>query len=274
MALGVFVLLVAHAALADTEALRAQLREHLKNPEFSLDRKPEYVVTDPAFIDPVLDQALKYIDAREPLSVATLAKAKANAVTYYRLGMNQPAGLNALQARINARFAVPVITRKPIAASPANPATEGVDLNLGWMIGTLVPNTRYGFDYAATGDDFEGRAPSTRLLARLLADATRTYPKAERVSMTVTMPRSHMGRTMRASFIRAGFPPSRNGWITIESLTAPTSRALYQVRVNGEDFSPYEDGRYSFYVDCAATPGVGRVAQFSPRIAAQGQACL
>ena len=271
--IAVFAVLASFCAHAAGIELRAQLREHLKNPEFSLDRKPEYVVTNPAFIEPVLDQALKYIDAHEPLSAATLAKAKANAVTYYRLGMNQPAGLKALQARIAARFAASVVTRKSIAASPGNPATAVVDVNLGWMIGTLVPNTRYGFAYAATGDDFEGRAPSTRLLARLLVDAARTYPKAERVSVTLTLPRSRMGTTMRATFIRAGFPQSRHGWVTLESLTAPTSRPLYQVRVHGEDFSPYQDGRYSFYVDCAATPSVSRVPQFTTRTVPQGQAC-
>ena len=180
--------------------------------------------------------------------------------------------MKASQAHVAARFAAPVVTRKPIAASLGNPAIEIIDLNLGWMIGTLVPNTRYGFDYVATGDDFEGRAPSTRLLARLLADAARTYPKAERVSVTFTLPRSRTGTTMRATFIRAGFPQSRHGWVTLESLTAPTSRPLYQVRVHGEDFSPYQDGRYSFYVDCAATPSVSRVPQFTTRTVPQGQA--
>ena len=88
--IAVFAVLASFSAHATPIELRAQLREHLKKPEFSFDRKPEYVVTDPAFTEPVLDQALKYIDAREPLSAATLAKAKANAVTYYRLGTNQP----------------------------------------------------------------------------------------------------------------------------------------------------------------------------------------
>jgi hypothetical protein len=252
-----------HAAPQQTATeLRAALREHIKKPEFSLDRKPEYVVTDPAFIEPVLDQALKYIDATKPLSPALLSQAKSSAVTYYRLGLAKPDGLRALEARIAERFARPAVTRK---ASPGNPAAEVIDLDFGWMIGPLVNNTRYGIEldpsHIKYAENFEGRAPSTRLLAGLLTNATRAYPNAERVSVTITFPRSRLGTQLRATYLRAGFPQSRNGWVTLQSMTAPTTRALFQVQVKNEDFSPYRDGRYSFYVDCAPLADAARTPQ-------------
>ena len=256
--------LASHAAPARDSAaeLRAALREHLKNPEFSLDRKPEYVVTDPAFIEPVLDQALKYIDATKPLSPASLSQAKSSAVTYYRLGLAKPDGLRALEARIAERFAQPVITR---TQSLGNPAAGAIDLDFGWMIGPLTHNTRYGIEVDSTNvkyaENFEGRAPSTRLLAGLLTNAARAYPNAERVSVTLTFPRSRLGTHLRATYVRAGFPQSRNGWVMLQSLTSPTTRPLFQVQVNNEDFSPYRDGRYSFYVDCAPLAGAARTPQ-------------
>lgn len=252
--------------------LRAALREHVKNPEFSLDRKPEHVVTDPAFIEPVLDQALKYIDATKPLSPALLGQAKSSAVTYYRLGLAKPDGLRALEARIAERFAQPVITR---TQSPGNPAAGAIDLDFGWMIGPLTANTRYGIELDPTNtkyaENFEGRAPSTRLLAGLLTNATRAYPNAERVSVTITFPRSRLGTQLRATYIRAGFPQSRNGWVVLQSMTAPTTRALFQVQVKNDDFSPYRNGIYSFYADCAPKPGAARTPQIAAPLTGQKQ---
>lgn len=250
---------------------RTLLREHLKNPEFSLDHKAEYVITDPAFIEPVLDQALKYIDTAKPLAPAQLTQAKTSAVTYYRLGLAKPDGLKALEVLIAKRFANPVLTR---SVNPGNPASEQVELDFGWMIGPLVVNTRYGIEPAGSGENFEGRAPSTRLLARLLMDATRAHPRATRVSVTITYPRSRLGNTIRATYIRSGFPESRNGWVQLESKSAPASRPLYQVRINAEDFSPYLDGRYSFYVDCAPTAAAARTPQSVPPTKFQQQNCL
>lgn len=50
-------LMLATNVMATDGDLRVLLREHFRDPEYRLDRKPEYVVTDPAFIKPVLDQA-------------------------------------------------------------------------------------------------------------------------------------------------------------------------------------------------------------------------
>jgi hypothetical protein len=260
----------------DTPELRAALREYLKNPEFSLDRRPEYVITDPAFIEPVLDQALKYIDATKPLSPATLSQAKTSATAYYRLGLAKPDGLRALEARIAERFARPVVTRK---ASAGNPAADVIDLDFGWMIGPLANNTRYGIEIDSTNvtyaENFEGNGPSTRLLAGLLTNAARTHPKAERVSVTITFPRSRLGRQLRATYIRTGVPRSRIGWVQLQSVSTPTTRALFQVRIINEDFSPYRDGLYSFYVDCAPLAGAMRTPPTSavPTEAQQRQ-CL
>lgn len=256
--------------------LRTVLREHLKNPEFSLDRKPEYVVTDPTFIEPVLGQALKYIDDAKPLSPALLAQAKASAVTYYRLGLAKPDGLKALEARIAERFAHPVVMRKP---SHGNPAAEVIELDYGWMVGPLVSNTRYGIEIDAANakyaENFEGRAPSTRLLATLLANAARAYPKAERIGVTITFPRSRLGTQLLATYIRSGFPQSRNGWVLLQSVASPTTRPLHQVRVNNEDFSPYREGRYSFYADCAPRAGAARTPQSVAALTQlQQQQCL
>ncbi len=256
--------------------LRTMLREHLKNPEFSLDRKPEYVVTDPAFIEPILDQALKYIDTSPPLSAETLGKAKASAVTYYRLGLAKPEGLKALQVRIAERFARPIVTRR---ASPENPEKHAIDLDFGWMKGPLTANTRYGIEIDATrteyAQDFEGRAPSTALLAGLLSEAVRAYPDADRVSVNMTFPRSRMGTQFRATYIRAGFPQSRNGWVLLQSISSPTTLPMFQVRINNEDFSPYRDGRYSFYVDCAPMAGAARIPQTSVALTeSQRKQCL
>jgi hypothetical protein len=252
--------------------LRAVLREHLKNPEFTLDRKPEYVVTDPTFIEPVLDQALKYIDAARPLSPALLAQVKSGAVTYYRLGLARPDGLKALETRIAERFAHPVVTRH---RSSSNPASDAFDLDFGWVIGPLVSNTRYGieidFTHPKYAENFEGRAPSTRLLASQLASAARNYPTAERVSVTITFPRSRLGSRIRATYIRAGFPESRNGWVLLQSVAEPTTHPLFQVRVNNEDFSPYLDGSYSFYEDCAPIPGAARTPQTNRPLAVHRQ---
>ena len=272
------LVLASHAAPVSDSAvdLRAVLREHLKNPEFSLDRKPEYVITDPAFIEPVLAQALKYIDATKPLSAATLSQAKTSATAYYRLGLAKPDGLRALEARIAERFARPVVTRKP---SPGNAAAEVIDLDFGWMIGPLVPSTRYGieidFSNPKYAENFEGRAPSTRLLAGLLTNAARAYPNAERVSVTLTFPRSRLGTQLRATYMRAGFPQSRNGRVVLQSMTAPTTRALFQVQVKNDDFSQYRDGLHSFYVDCAPTSGAARTPQIAaPLTEQQQELCL
>lgn len=270
VAIGVFALAVAYGANVSAE-LRAILREHLKNPEYSLDHKTEYVITDPAFIEPVLDQALKYVDTTKPLSPTQLTQAKTSTVTYYRLGLAKPDGLKALEALIAKRFANPVLTR---GVSPGSPSSEQVDLDFGWMIGLLVANTRYGIEPAGNGENFEGRAPSTRLLARLLADATRAHPRATRVSVTITYPRSRLGNSIRATYLRSGFPESRNGWVQLESKSAPASRPLYRVRVIADDFSPYLDGRYSFYLDCAPAASAARTPQSAQLTASQLQNCL
>jgi hypothetical protein len=272
------IVFACHAMAASDSAvdLRAVLREHLRNPEFSLDRKAEYVVIDPAFIEPVLDQALKYVNTTKPLSAAALSQAKTSAVTYYRLGLAKPDGLLALEARIADRFAQPVVTRN---RSPGNPSADAIDLDFGWMIGSLAANRRYGIEIDATNpkyaENFEGRAPSTRLLAALLANAARSYPTAERVSVTITFPRSRLGTQLRATFVRAGFPESRNGWVLLQSVTAPTTRPLFQVKVINEDFSPYRDGRFSFYVDCAPLASAARTPQFvAPLNEEQQRQCL
>lgn len=267
------VVLASCSALAADADLRVLLREHLRNPEYSLDRKPEYVVTDPAFIEPVLDQALKYlrIDYSRPLSPADLTRAKQNAVTYYKLGLAKPEGLKALEARIAARFAKPVATSR---ISPGNPPREAVELDYGWMIGPLTKNTRYGIEHDRNGEHVEGWGPSTRVLAGLLADAARVYPKAERIVLTIVFPRSRLGREIRITYVRSGFPQTRNGWVILDSKTAPTTRPLYQVRVNGEDFSPYRDGRHTFYADCAPSTGAARTPQTAAPTAVQRQQCL
>jgi hypothetical protein len=264
------------AASNSTVDIRGALREHLKNPEFSLDSKPEYVVTDPAFIEPVLDQTLKHIDTTKPLTPATLNQLKTSAVTYYRLGLAKPDGLRALEARIADRFARPVVTRNP---SADNPRADAIDLDFGWMIGPLAANRRYGIEIDATNpkyaENFEGRAPSTRLLSALLANAARSYPTAERLSVTITFPRSRLGTQLRATYVRAGFPESRNGWVLLQSVTAPTTRPLFQVKVIKEDFLPYRDGRFSFYVDCAPLASAARTPQFvAPLNEEQQRQCL
>ena len=262
---------LAFAYGSDTPAnLRTMLREHLKNPEFGLDHKAEYVITDLAFIEPVLDQALKYIDTTKPLSPTQIERARTSAVTYYRLGLAKPDGLKALEALIAKRFASPVLTR---SVSTGNPAGEQVELDFGWMVGPLVANTRYGIEPAGGGENFEGRAPSTRLLARLLTDATRAHPRAKRVSVTITYPRSRLGHSIRATYVRSGFPESRNGWVQLESKSAPASRPLYQVRVIAEDFSPYLEGRHSFYVDCAPAAAAARTPQSAKLTESQLQNC-
>lgn len=271
MVAGAIVLSLANIVAAESQEVRALLSEHLRNPEFSLDHKAEYVVTDPAFIELVIDQALKYIDVSKPLSATQLTQAKASAVTYYRLGLAKPDGLKALEARIAERFAHPLVTVRPSAGSPS---AQAVELDFGWMIGPLAADTRYGIVISATGENFEGRAPATKLLAKLLTEATRAHPKAERISLRITFPRARMGRDLRVTYVRAGFPQTRNGWVLLESVTAPTTLALYQVRVNNEDFSPYRDGRYSFYVDCAPKAGTVRVPQAAAPTAAQRTQCL
>ncbi len=266
-------MLASCSALAADADIRALLREHLRNPEYSLDRKPEYVVTDPAFIEPVLDQALKYLrlDFTKPLSPAEFTRAKQNAVTYYRLGLQKPDGLKALEARIAARFAKPVVTSR---ITPGNPPKEAVELDFGWMTGPLTYNTRYRIEHDRKSGDLEGWGPSTPVLADLLQNAARAYPKAERISLLIVFPRSRVGREMRITYVRSGFPKTRNGWVTLTSKTAPTTRPMYQVWVKDEDFSPYRDGRYSFYADCAPTLSAARTPQAPTTTPLQRKQCL
>ncbi len=249
------LLCVTHAARAAEPDLRAQLRAHIANPEYTLGRKPEYVVTDPAFVDTVLDKALKYLDPRKPLTPADIDRAKQSAVTYYRLGLAEPDGLAALEQRIAARFAKPVVTRTP---GRDNPQSEIIELDFGWMAGKLAKTTR-GIEHDRNGANVENGLPSTRLLAGLLADAARAHPKAERISLLITFPRTRrLGDKLRASFQRVGMPQSLIGWVVIESAVPTASRSRYPVWAGDEQFSAYRDGRHSFYEDCAPTPSAAR----------------
>ena len=167
-------LALAASTASVNDDVRAQLREHLKNPAFALDGKAEYVITDKAYIDAALDNALKYVDLSQPLSPEKLADAKRSAEVYYRNRQSESQGLKALEALIAKRYAKPEATFKTFSG---NKGAEWVELDFGWMIGPLTTSRRYriAHDYfespAAPPEKnaqkrlyFEGRGPATAQL--------------------------------------------------------------------------------------------------------------
>ncbi len=265
-------LILATADVCATDGdLRALLREHIRDPQYSLDGKPEYIVTDPAFIEPVLDQALKYIKPATPLPPIELTRAKRSAVTYYRLGLHTSAGLKALEARIAARFATPRIKRSTTGGKSPR---EFIEIDYGWMTGSLDYHRRYGIEHDRKGANLEGWAPSTRVLAGLMADAARTYPTAEHIVLIIIFPRSRVGREMHINYIRRKFPDPGNGWVIVNSKTTNSSLPRYQVWIENDDFSPYRDGRYSFYANCASQLSAMRSPSVPAGTTLQRRQCL
>ena len=252
-------LALAAGAASVSEEVRAQLREHLKNPKFALDGKAEYVITEPAYVEAALDRALKYVDLTQPLSPEKLDAPKRSAEVYYRNRQSEPAGLKALEALIAKRYAKPEATFKTFSGGKGG---EWVELDHGWMIGPLTTRRRYriAHDYyespanpdetnASKRNYFESRGPATPQLARAIADAIRTHPRAARVSIVIKFPYFRFGGSaLRATYFRSGWPDSQNGWLVLASTTA--TGQIGQVWAKNGDFSPYVAGRYSFYIDC------------------------
>lgn len=272
----------ANAASVGDE-VRAQLREHLKNPQFALDGKPEYVITEPAYVEAALDQALKYVDLKQALSPEKLQAAKGSAQVYYRNGQSEPAGLRALEALIAKRFANPVASFKSLNGGTGS---EWVELDFGWMVGPLSRGHRHriAHDYFQSYNDspernaqrrlyYEGRGPATAQLARRFVDAIRAYPKAARISLLIKFPNFvYDGSALRATYYRAGWPESQNGWVVVTSATSTSRRGSVWVK-NG-DFSPYIDGRFSFYIDCNPTYARGRPPRDPAEAARMQEKCL
>ena len=269
-------------AASISEEVRAQLREHLKNPAFALDGKAEYVITDPPYIEAALDHALKYVDLTQALAPAKLADAKRSAEVYYRNRQTGPAGLRALEALIAKRYAKPVATFKTFSDSKG---AEWVELDFGWMTGPLTTSRRHRIvhdHFETTGAaaeinaqkrlHFEERGPATAQLARALADASTAYPSAARVSIVIKFPNFRLGGSaLRATYYRAGRPEFHTGWVTVTSTTAASP--MGQVWVKNGDFSPYVKNRYSFYIDCNPAYLRGRPPRVSAQAAQLRQKC-
>ena len=234
-------------ALDSASDLRATLREHLRSPQFALERKPEYVITEPAVVEPALDYALRFADPARPPDPAALARLKASAVTGFSHELTRPAGLRALEARIRERFARPVVTR---ARNEGSSSGEALNLDLGWMPGELSRRF-WGVEMTGHGENFENGKPASAFMARLLAGALREYPDAERVTLKFRSPRFGRRGDYELTYRRGGFPESRHGWVELSSTNAVGLAGPYEVPAIGEDFSPYLDGRFSFYQNCS-----------------------
>ena len=80
------------------------------------------------------------------------------------------------------------------------------------------------------------------------------------------------GTALRATYYRAGWPESQNGWVTVTSTIS--TRQMGQVWVKNGDFSPYIEGRYSFYIDCNPAYRRGRPPRDPADAAQMQQKCL
>ena len=245
------VLLAGYAvALDSTDATQLQLREslraHLRSPLFALDRKPEYVVTDAAVVEPALDEALRYVDMSRAPSGVEVAAIQRRAESAYRRRLAMPEGLRALEALIGARFAQPRVTQE------ANPNCGGklVTLDHGRMPGPLRADG--GSPYpSAEGPEFSNGVPASTFIAHMIAKAAAAYPDADQVVVRFTLPTHRRAGEYRVSYQRRGWPQSRNGWLTIQTLRATGLAGPYETRVYRDDFSAYTSGRYSVYEKCA-----------------------
>ena len=240
------------AALTSSEAtaalraeLRAELRTHLKSPEFSLDRKPEFVVTDPAIVEPAIDQALKYLDWAKALTTNEYDDIKRRAVSAYKSGLATPVGLRILEGLVAERFAHPHITRE------ANPDGQGasVTLDFGRMPGTLRADF-FGPYLAADGPEFDRGLPTSVFLASMVANAASTHPAAARLVLNIALPLHRRNGSLTLTYVR-GTPVSGYGNIGVRAQRVAGLAGPYATRVLDDDFSPYTSGRFSIYENCA-----------------------
>lgn len=112
------------------------------------------------------------------------------------------------------------------------------------------------------------------MLAGLRADAARTYPTAEHIVLIIIFPRSRVGREMHVNYIRRKFPDADNGWVIVNSKTTISGLPWYQVWIKNDDFSPYRDGRYSFYANCTSQFNATRSPRMPTGTAMQRKQCL
>lgn len=173
--------------------------------------------------------------------------------------------------RIAARFATPKVTR---SSTDGRSPKATVEIDYGWMTGPLDYHIRYGIEHDRKGDHLEGWAPSTRVLAGLLADAAHVYRTAERIVLIIIFPRSRVGREMHVNYIRRELPDTRSGWVIVNSKETIPSIPWYQVWIQNEDFSPYREGRYTFYANCAPSFSAGRALQVPVTTPMQRKQCL
>ena len=160
-----------------------------------------------------------------------------------------------------------------------------MELDFGWMIGPLTTSRRYRIVHDhfktpnATAEKnaqkrfyFEDRGPATAQLARAFADASRAYPQAARLSLLIKFPNFRFdGPALRATYYRAGRPDAQNGWVTVTS-TLSTSR-MGKTWLKNSDFSPYIEGRYSFYIDCNPVYYKGRPPRDATAAARMREKC-
>lgn len=232
------------AIVALRAELRAELRAHLKNPEFSLDHKPEYVVTDPAIVEPAIDRALKYLEPTRTLSAAERDDLRRRAVNAYKSGLATPMGLRILEGLVAERFAHPRTTRE------ANPDGKGVSVTLdfGRMPGTLRADF-FGPYLAAEGPEFDRGLPTSVFLADMIATAARANPAVARLVLQISLPLHRRNGSLTLTYVR-DTPARGYGSIGIRAQRVAGLAGPYGTRVIDDDFSPYTSGRFSLYEDC------------------------
>lgn len=247
--------------------LRTELRAHLKNPEFSLDRKPEYVVTDPAIVEPAIDQALKYLDLTRALSATDREDVRRRAVSAYKNGLATPTGLRTLEGLIADRFAHPRTTRE--AGSDGKGIS--VTLDFGRMPGTLRADF-FGPYLAADGPDFERGLPTSVFLANMIANAALDDPAAATLVLNIGLPLHRRNGSLTLSYVR-DTPTRGYGSIGVRAQRVAGLVGPYGTRVIDDDFGPYTSGRFSLYEDCTELAYRPQSSAMAERLRALAKKC-
>ena len=279
--------------------IREAVRKKLLVADNALDSNPDYLITDPDFVEPILDTLFAedyafWMNRGRPDFEMFFGVARTN----YEDALRSNDGINRLKKRIMERFTHPAVTEKVthvpassaddaevrqavqtiVAAAQGNvpdsvhratgtPAHDWIEIyaDCGLVPGKIKQYKRILEDDRETSakNFFEDNQPATAVVAARLDELLRKYPKANVLTLSMTIS-GDPGPFVFVYRVEGSLADSSASLVITYPHVAYTSSAMprKELQIADGDLSPYMKGQLSFY---SPPPGSARNPWDPPR---------